>query len=328
MKLSGAKLTLRERISLGQNLRAAVRSADLRFSDALPALEPLAQDAEGAVATEPALLLATTARYLSDDALAALRRHAAGLYRDACRRLGWDAAPGEAHSRQLFRGEVVRLMLDSRDPEATAEGARRGKAYLGKSAFDPRAVDPELAGPALGQYVRQGGAAAFDEVLARLEKTEDSELRARILRALGAALDARLSRRALDLGLDPRLRKNERLTILAGQLRQRETREQAWSWLQAHFDELAREIPEQHAASVPSLPSFCDPDHLAQMQAFFAPRVEKIPSAPRSLKQALERTRLCIAEAAAQGADAESFFRKTSTNQDGYRGSYPAPKRL
>jgi hypothetical protein len=203
-------------------------------------------------------------------------------------------------------------MLGSRDPEATAEGARRGKAYLGKSAFDPRAVDPELARAALGAYVRQGGAPAFDEVLARLEKTEDSEVRERILWALGATLDAKLSRRALDLGLDPRLRKNERLTILGEQLRERETREQAWSWLQAHFDELAREIPEQYAANTPFLTSFCDPDHLAQVQAFFAPRVEKIPAAPRSLKQSQERMTLCVAEARAQRADAESFFQRVA----------------
>src|SRR5712692_2804952 len=85
-RLAGARLTLRERISLGQNLAAAVKSGDLRASDALPALEPLARDPEGPVATEPMQFLGSLARYVSDDALSALRRYSAALYRDAYRR--------------------------------------------------------------------------------------------------------------------------------------------------------------------------------------------------------------------------------------------------
>jgi len=306
-RLRKAPLTLRERISLGQNLRAAVQSADLRASDALRALEPLARDREGPVASEPMHLIRAVDRYLSDDIRPAERGYAANLYREAYRRLGWEARPGETHADKIFRREVIELLVGfSRDEEATAEGARRGKLALG----DPRAVDPELTFAALAQYVRSSGASAFDALLARLEKTEDAEDRERILGALGSTLDPALSRRALALGLDPRLRKNERTIALSVQLLQRETREAAWQWLRENFDELVKLIPEFHASGLPLAVVFCDAAHLAQMESFFAPRVEKIPSAPRSLQLALERTRLCIAESNAQRADAESFFRQ------------------
>src|SRR5205814_814113 len=150
-------------------------------------------------------------------------------------------------------------------------------------------ADPELAGRALTQWVRKDGAPAFDGVFSRLDKTEDAEERGRIIGALAGTLDPALAQRALALSLAPGLRKDERSIPVLVELGQRETREAAWQWLQAHFDELAALIPEWHTASmVFAATYFCDPAHLAQAETFFQPRVAKIPSAPRNLKIALE----------------------------------------
>jgi alanyl aminopeptidase len=52
-----SKLSTPERISLAQNLKAAVQSGALPYADALEALEPIAADADGEVAIEAIDLL-------------------------------------------------------------------------------------------------------------------------------------------------------------------------------------------------------------------------------------------------------------------------------
>ena len=113
---------------------AVVLIEDLHWAEEplLDLLDRLLRDVSG-----PLLLLAT-ARYVSDDSLPELRRYSASLYRDAYRRLGWDAAPGETHAQRLFRAEVVRFMIHSRDEEAAAGRERRCRRRTRQRRFGER----------------------------------------------------------------------------------------------------------------------------------------------------------------------------------------------
>ena len=312
-KAGYAKLTTRERMSLGMSLKSALRSGELALADALPALEVLAHDPDGSVASEPMGVLRQLEDDWTDEALRpSVRRYEAGLYREAVRKLGWKPAPGEPLDRARFREQVLGFEAETaRDPEVASQAAGLGQRYA--AGFDSKIVDPSLAGLALSMAVREGGARTFDALLARLGTTEDAEARDRILRALASTLDPALSARALALSLDPRLRKNERISLLQRQFVQRETREAAWAWLKQSFDALVAQIPEQHAAGLFGIVGrFCDAEHLADAEAFFGPRAEKIPAAPRRLRQALEDGRICAAQAAAQRAGTQAFFRKAA----------------
>ena len=302
-------------MSLGMSLKAALRSGALQLKDALPALEALAHDPEGSVADEPMSVLRQLERDWTDDALRpSVRRYAAGLYREAVRRLGWKPAHGEALEQARFREEVIAFELDTaRDPAVTREAAALGQKYA--AALDPAVVDPSLAGLALASAVREGGAKTFDALLAKLGSTEDAEARDRILGALSSTLDPALSARALALSLDPRLRKNERVSLVARQLFQPETRDAAWTWLTKNYDALVEAVPEQHASRLFGVAGiFCDEARLAGAEAFLSPRAEKVPAAPRRLRQALEDGRICLAQAASQRPGVQAFFRKLALN--------------
>ena len=309
--LAAVPMSLTEQLQFSQNLRAAVRSNDVAFSDALQAS---ANRVRGAPPTLAADYLNFLQPALHDFVSPALRPKArawaADVFRDAGQRAGWEQKPGEDVQERAARGAILGfLALVARDPATLHEAARRGQAYLGTTAFDPKAVAPDLAASALAAYVREGGEQAFDAALARLDKTEDSEERERILAALGNTLDPKLGQRALALGLDPRLRKQERLIPLGQLATGVENAEAAFAWLQQNFDAVVAAIPEQHAAGIAGVfGTPCTQEHLDQVQAFFTPRVEKIAAAPRNLKRMLESLRLCVAQVKAQRQSADSFF--------------------
>ena len=81
--------------------------------------------------------------------------------------------------------------------------------------------------------------------------------------------------------------------------------------MKAHYDELLRAIPENHAAGIPYLAaSFCDAEKIADARAFFTPRAAALPGGPRGLAEALESAGLCVAQKAAHAKEAEAWFSK------------------
>jgi len=307
------KLRPRERISVAANVRAAMHSGALGFSDGMSAIAPLAADPDPQVAGIPIDVLTAARDDLVPDATRA-RVEQAGrqLYGPVARRLGWKPKKDESIPMRTFRAQVLTfLAFTARDTRVLAEAARRGRAYagFGDGRFHPEAVDPGLATVALAAAIREDGPKAFDALLERLPEERDGVLRRRVLRALAAADDPGLRERVLALPLDQRLRKNERVEVLFDVAGYSESRDAAWLALKREFDRLVPEIPEAHAITAIALAGeFCDPVHLADAQAFFGERAPRIPAGARQLTETLEKVRLCIAYRDAQGESAARFF--------------------
>jgi len=306
-----ARLSTVERVGLGHDLEAAFASAALPGGDVLRAIEPLARDPHGAVALVPRNLLGFVDRYMIDSAdprggarRAALRARIAKLYGPAVAQLGWTPSPGERPWRRRLRSELLGFLATQIEvPAVQAEAARRGRRLLGLDRDRVRhadAVAPDLAEVALAAAVRTGGAEVFDALLDALVHDDDAQLRERALVALGKSREPALVGRALDLALDPRLRKSERLFALRGLLDDAATRAAAWSWLTAHFDALLPLLPDRFAGRIPGMLRLCDAQRIDEVRAFFAPRVDQLTGGPRLLAQALEAGAQCAARVAAQ----------------------------
>ncbi len=319
-----AKLTAAERMMLAEDMEAAFRSASLSSGEALAALRPLARDAHGAVASAPLGLYRFISDELLDDASRAkLRRYVGALYAPAVKSLGWRAAPNESTWRTLERGRVLEFLARRMgDPSVLREAARLGRAYLGlgraegatraeapatDGALHPEVVDPELAGLAVAAAVIEGGAPVFDAVEGVLAKLEDEARRRTFLLALASTREPALVARALDLSLDASLRKNERLTMLTRLLDGRETRDQAWTWVVAHFDALAPMLPDRYGGRFPLDAHFCDAKKADEVNAFFTPRVPSLTGGTRNLAQAVESIATCAKLADAQRQSARRF---------------------
>ena len=309
-----AKLATAERLALAHALEAALRSGALPAADVLRALEPLARDGHGSVAVAPLDAFMIALDTIVDPSLRPkLARHVAALYAPTARAVGWRPSPTEPPWRKKLRTGLLGALATQLDDKATLdEAARLGRRWLGiggdgKPHRD--AVDPDLLGLALAAAARQGHAKVFDTIVAQLEAATDSQLRSRFLLALGSVRAPALLDRALALALDPRLRANERLLALAIPLATLETRDQAWAWLEAKFDELAKLLPDRYAGYIPSLFRICDARRADQLRSFFTPRAETYTGMPRKLAQALEDAAQCAARADAQRACVDAYAR-------------------
>jgi len=230
----------------------------------------------------------------------AVTSYARRLYRKHYDQLGWRARRGDSSDTKLLREAVIRFMvMDVRDREARTRAARLGRSYAGYGANAKQAVvDPQLAGLVLSTAVQESGVGLFEHLLTLLDSSTDATARNRVLAALGHAEDPILSERALDLALDPRLRVNEIGQPLRGQFRNPRTRERAWTWLMAHFDELTARFGASRGGGMPwYAASFCSEGAAAKVQEFFEPRVAELAGGPRNLAGAVEAIALCAEKA-------------------------------
>jgi alanyl aminopeptidase len=308
------KLNARERVSLATSLLAAYDNGTVTAKDLLQVLPSFAADSERAVVTMAGGFLRYLQQRLASDAeLPALAAYTNKLFLPVRARLGFREQTGETGDAKLLRAAVLEYLADIGNDAATRGKLDKwGRDYLGGASgvVKPEAVPKDVADLAVRIAIEQGDQALWDSVYQLLIKSDDSVLRARLLRGLASVRDAR-SAKALALVLDPALRINEVMSPLRAQFEDRRTRAAALEFLEQNFDKIAARLPPSAAASsVWFAVSFCDAASATRAEAFFTPRIQPLPGGPRSLAGALEQVKLCAAAADAQRASFQQFFAK------------------
>jgi hypothetical protein len=209
----------------------------------------------------------------------------------------------------------VALVHGALAAEALLEGAiahdpgDARRMVVGEGRGQPRAASTEVRPVALKAYVRQGGAAAFDRALARLEASDDALLREHLIDALSCAEDEALAARARSLALAASLRGNERLRPLWIQAEQPRTRAATWGFLKSSWPQLLEVVPTTRQGTMPWLASFfCQASERGEVEAFLGPRIEAVAGGPRNLQGTLEAIELCAARVGAHRGRATAFF--------------------
>ena len=172
-------------------------------------------------------------------------------------------------------------------------------------------AQPDLTYPLLRVAATRADRAWFDRLVGQAKKTTDANYRQTILWSLGDLRDPALASDALDLLLGDSLDPRDTYWILVGLLRSRETRDTAYEWAKAHFDEFFPRLRDDEQSWLLSLPSnFCDMAHRDDAKAFLEPRAAKIDGGPRALARSLEEVDLCVAAQERNRAGIEAFLRK------------------
>ena len=317
VRASLGKLSTREKIAYGASLRAAFARATTSMKDVLESAAPLALDPDPAVADDPMGYVSIARDWLWTTPLRAnVERYAGQLYAPAARRLGWDPRKGEDDDTRSLRASVLGFLASTaRDPAVRAEARKRGLAYLGlgkdgKPHVD--AVDPNLVTLAVTVAGEEADRATWDAMKALLLKSVDEMQRGRLAWALGAANDPQLAAAGRELVLEGDLRDSEVMTPLWAQLTNPDKRDEAWAWLQAHYDAVLQRLPKHHGAVglVSAGRGYCDDAHAKEIEAFFGPKIDSIEGGPRVLASTLEDVRLCAARRKAQEESGKAFFAK------------------
>lgn len=312
LQRGGAALSVREQMALADSVEASFEAGRASIADTLGALEPFAARRERSLARAPmSLYTFAVERLLEGPGLERARRRAGRLYAAEVRRLGWQPRASEDPETRLWRAELLAFMaMTAQDAGVRREAARRGRAYLAMDrggGLEPEAVSPDLAELAVRVAAQEGGAEVFDRVLGLLADTTDPIERSRLVAGLGVAREPALRRRALDLVLDPRLRRNEAFRPLMAQVGDPAGAELAWAWLTEHYDAVVQRLGAGYAGWLPNAATgFCSEERAEVARAFFEPRVATTQGGPRNLAAAVETVRLCAArvEHAREGARA------------------------
>ncbi len=302
-----------ERLSLASNLHAALRSGAMSAADVLGALQPFARDPEPAVAQEPAEVLAGMRDHIVEPSRrGAVEATMRALYRPVLARLGWKPRPREASRVRIFRGWVIEyLALTAGDRSVLERAAALGRVYLGSDdRLHPDAVDPDMVKVAIKAAARLGSAPLFDTMVQRLVAAEDSNVRDNLLGGLAQFTDPELAERARQMAFDPRLRVNERATIIRNQGKSMELRPAAWAWVLKNFERFAPTLPPSAVQSLSYTQGGCSEEQAAELHDSLGPHLAPYPGAPYTMAKATEQARLCAALVAAQRKSATGFFAK------------------
>ena len=211
----------------------------------------------------------------------------------------WTAPAGESDEARAARSAILDdLGLIGADPQVIA-GARE---LTNKFLADPASVDRTTSRAAVEIATTFGDAALFDRFLSLYDTTPVPELKEEALFALTNFTDPALSARAIELGLSGKVRTQDVPGFFASLLNNFNpgVRQQAWTAVKAHWDELQKEVPTAMGAFTGSIGSFCDPAAKKDIQDFFA--THPAGGGSRNLQRSLERIDRCIAFRAAQQA--------------------------
>jgi cytosol alanyl aminopeptidase len=309
-------LDTRERMALGNSLRAAFSHGTTPFSEVLQVATALASDPDRHVAEEPTALVETAYEWLhADPVRPRIEAFARTLMSPELAKLGWTKRSGEADTAMDLRSHVLWFLADvGQHPAVRTEAKRRAAAYIGfgkDSAIHRDAVDENLAGTALSVAGEDADAPMLDALIASFVKTQDDELRGILLAGLSRVRNPALSGRVLDLVLDDRVKYTEMLRPLWSQFSMPETRDAAWKWLKDHWDAVSTRTSAAMFSGVQLLAipgGFCDEAHAQDVGTFLGDRAAKVDGGPRVLAKTLEEIHLCAARRSAAEADARRFF--------------------
>jgi len=184
-------------------------------------------------------------------------------------RLGWEPLPGESYFDALMRPLVIHQALRYGDQPTIAEARRRYDAHRGGQAE----IDPDLRGAVYYAVARYGTPADFDALLERYRHEPIQQEKRRLLNALCSFRQPELVTRALELGLDTdAVRPQDTVFVLGGLLLNRAGRDQAWQFIQAHWDELLSRYGSgghmlEHIVALTAV--FSDQIHADDVESFF-----------------------------------------------------------
>lgn len=301
------------------SMSAAYRSGDLGTTALLEVARMLAGNPDREVATaalgEIGFMhdrLATSAAARAG--IAELLRE---LYGDRLEALGLAARPDDSTDDALLRATLADVLADEgNDAELIATLDGLADEYLDDLQIAAERLDPGLLGTMLATAVRVRGPEFANALFERLLASTDATFRSRALGALGASPDPATGALLRAHIGDPRLRDNEAVAIVFGQVGNQDQREAMWDWArdEANLETLLGRIPTWRKGAVVAVGGgFCSEPRAEEVEDFFADRVGALEGGPRALAQTLERIRLCAAQRAHHADEVTALFARPAT---------------
>ena len=301
-----------EMMAMLGSLSGAFNSGDLDVATLMSIAPQLIASPDWQVSTSPIEHMKFMYdRMANEGQLQALERRFAEFYTGKLADTGLDSTP-DREKAQLQAVLVEFLAVTAKQPDLRAELVEMAKAYSGYGTDDmvhPEAGNPIIIGTALGVAVDELGSDFVDHLQALALDSTDTVVRGHALSAIGQTKDPAKSIEVLELVFSPELRDNEIYNILMPQAFMEETRDANWLWFQQNLDRILERVPEHSWGRMAIFGStFCTIEKQAEVQAFFAERIDTMTGGPRTLAKTLEGIDLCVAKAGHHREDMNNWL--------------------
>ena len=296
-----ATLTPPEKIGLLGDRWALVRSGQGTVAGYLDLVLALKQDPNGAVLDTAHQQLEKVDSDIATDedrvAFAAMVRRQFGPVYAA---MG-SPAKSDSYDRQQLRGILFEMLGAAHDPAVLAQAQTITARVYADNKKD-KTLDAALADAAVLVSASNGDAALYDKMLAISKSSNDPGEKTDALRTLARFPDPALVKRTLDYTVSGEVRNQDAWIVFVALLRNRETRDQAWDYIQKNWDKVQAQLTISSGASVVSATgSFCSVRQRDEVVNFFA--THPVESSERTLAKAIDSINDCIQLHSAQESD-------------------------
>jgi hypothetical protein len=303
-----ASLAPGEALAMTDSLWAAFRAGEVSPELLVEAARKMSGNSYSGAAVDGGERLAGLRKrgMIPESALPAYRSLMTSIYGPRLAALGFDPRAGayakEDPDTQKLRTDVVSLLADeAQEPAVRGKLAAAAEAYLGG---DRGALDPSLLASGFAAYLAKGGDAAVSGLFDKAAASDDALFRQSAFSALGGTGETATAQWLVAHMDDPRLRNFDRLGLLFGFAREPATRDLAFDWLKAHYDDFAKSNGIFEASRLPGLAaSYCSVDKAHEIETTLRPAVEKFPQGTLEFDRTVERVRDCGVLEQARGAD-------------------------
>lgn len=319
--LPGSTWDARQRDRLTGDLWALVRAGKEDVGQYLDLLRRMGADRERVVLETEIQPLPTIANYLADadqrDSLSALIRDLVG---PRVKQLGWQAAPNESDDDRQLRPVLINLLGAYGNDAETVQHARKlADQYL----QDRSSLDPSVVPTVLGLAAKSGDSGLYERYVQAGHAAKSPEEVLNFLYGLTAFSDPGLVRRTLETAVSSEVRSQDSPYILVALLNNSQNRQQTWSWIKDHWEEVrSRFTMSSGSRVVAATGAFCDRKDREDVRDFFTNH--EVESSERALAASLHNIDSCVEFREQQSSNLAAWLRSYTPKSKPSGGGIPA----
>ncbi len=208
----------------------------------------------------------------------------------------------DSFDRRQSRGTLFEILGAANDPAVLAQAQQLTQRIYAPGAGDnkrDKTLDPALTDAAILIATTNGNAALYDQVLAASKDPTDPGQQTDALHTLARFRDPALVTRTLDYAVSGQVRNQDSWTVLAALLRDPNTRDQAWAYIQHNWAKVHAQFTTNSGVRVVAATgSFCTVKQRDEVASFFA--THKVDASERTLAKAIDTIDDCIQTRATQ----------------------------
>ena len=202
-------------------------------------------------------------------------------------------AKGESFDRQQLRANLLELLGSAQDPAVLAQARELTERAFFSGAHKDKTLDPQLTDAAILVTAARGDASLYDKVLAASKDPSNPDDQSNALLTLARFCDPALVKHTMDYAVSGEVRNQDSWILMAILLRQRETRDQTWLYIQQNWDRVHAQFTTNSGNRVVAATgSFCSVERREEVANFFA--AHKVDASERTLAKAIDSINACV----------------------------------